>query len=183
MSRGDKIFAVETLNLRVYTEIDNGQVPVTESPEEVLRALGNPLAIDDEADFETGDIDSGTRKAAVLGAHVPSEVEVAVVAEAVYGSVLLEDVVVTGDMAYIAIDELTEASVVGRLVAKCRLVCHGFGDSLDIVLGAVHVVVQVVLGQKAVVVSIDDNVIYAEPVLGVLRCDLLPVHHVDDGFK
>ena len=146
------------LDSLVHVEVDNGEVPVAESPEEVLRTLGNPLAVDDEADFEAGDIDAGSRETAFLGAHVPGEVEVAAVAEAVHGSVLLEDVVVAGNLARIAIDELTEACVVGRLVAECRLVCHGFSDCLDVFIGTVHVVVQVVLVQKPVAVGVDDDV-------------------------
>ena len=131
---------------------------MAESPEEVLGALGNLLAVDDEADFEAGDIDAGTGEASVLGAHVPGEVEVPVVAEAVHGAVRLEDIVVAGDLACVAIDELTEAGVVGRLVAESSPVGHGFGDGLDVFGRTVDVVVQVVLGQEAVIVGIDDDI-------------------------
>ena len=90
---------------------------MAESPEEVLRALGDSLAVHDEADFEAGDVDSGTCEAALMGTHVPGEVEVAFVPEAVLGAVRLEDVVVAGDFSFVAVHELSETGELNRLVA------------------------------------------------------------------
>ena len=156
---------------------------MAESPEEVLRAFRDPLAVYDELDFQAGDVDTRTGEASVLGAHVPGEVEVAFVSKAVLGAVRLEDVVVAGDLAPVAVHELSETGEVNRLVAEGGLVGHGFGDGLDIVIGAVHVVVQVVFVQELIVVSVDDDFAQSEPFLRFLGRDDLLVQHGNDCFK
>ena len=50
-------------------------------------------------------------------------------------------------MTIVAVDEMSEARVINRLVTEFGLVGHGFGDGLDVFGGTMRVVVQVVLVQ------------------------------------
>ena len=135
------------LDSLVHVEVDNGEVPVAESPEEVLCALGDSLAVHDEADFKAGYVHACADEAALFRAHVPGEIEVVFVSEAVLGAIRLENIVVTGNLTIVAVDEMSEARVINRLVAEFGFVGHGFGDGLDVFGCTVRVVVQVVFVQ------------------------------------
>ena len=82
---------------------------MAESQDEVLRALGDLLAVYDEADFETGDVDAGSDESTLLGTHVPGEEEVTFVSEAVGGAFCLENLVIAGDSSFVLVDVVAEA--------------------------------------------------------------------------
>ena len=75
------------------------------------------------------------------------------------------------------VHEVPETRVVGSLVAHFRVRCHGLGNLLDVGLGAARVVVEVVEGQKAVLVGIHDDVAQSELLLRVIDGQLARVHH------
>lgn len=139
-------------------DIEYRHSAVADAPEEVLRTLGDAFAVHDKADFEAGDVNASTYEALFLVAGVPGKEQVSFVSEAVDGTVRLEDIVVAGDSTFVVVDEMPETGIIDSLVAEFRLVCHGFSDCLDVFIGTVHVVVQVVLVQKPVAVGVDDDV-------------------------
>ena len=97
------------MGLLVQVDIDDRDVAMAKSPEEILSAFRYFLAVYHEADFEAGDIDASTDEPAFFGTRVPGEVEMPVVSDAVLGSVCLENIVRACDSAFIVVDEVTQA--------------------------------------------------------------------------
>ena len=148
---------------------------MADSCKEVLRTLGDPLAVHDEANFEAGDVNAGANESALRIAGVPSEEKVSFVSEAVFSAIGLENVIVTGDSTFVIVDEMPKTGVINCLVAELCLVGHGFGDGLDVFGCSLHVIVQVVLVQEFVSDCVENNVTDSEPVFCVLDCNFVSV--------
>ena len=148
-----------------YKRLDSGLEPKVDcvglaaayAPQEVLGAVDNGLAPYLDAVFKSCDVHAGRCQSSILGTHIPSEEQLAVVVETGSLTIVLEHFVVAGNGVGIVVDELTQARVVCGIVVEFRGSSKFLYNLLDIRFLSALELAEILMSQYSILVSVDYN--------------------------